>query len=244
MTDNAPTTTLDRRPISILLVDDQSLLREGLRTLLELHADLRIAGEAGDGIVAETLVERLRPDVVLMDLRMPRRDGVEATRRIVERWPDVQVLVLTTFDEDELVFRSIEAGAAGYLLKDVGSDALADAVRAAHRGESPLQPSVARKVLGRLRASPQSRDQASISSRPTRDAPAGGQPPRDQAEPLTQRERDLLRLLGAGATNREIAERLGLTDGTVKNYVSTLLGKTGLRDRTQLAVWAIRQGLT
>ncbi|HZO31716.1 MAG TPA: response regulator transcription factor [Chloroflexota bacterium] len=243
MTDNAPTTTPDRRPISILLVDDQSLLREGLRTLLELHADLRIAGEAGDGIVAETLVERLRPDVVLMDLRMPRRDGVEATRRIVERWPDVQVLVLTTFDEDELVFRSIEAGAAGYLLKDVGSDALADAVRAAHRGESPLQPSVARKVLGRLRASPPSRDQAPIGSREAGEAAPGSQPPRDQAEPLTQRERDLLRLLGAGATNREIAERLGLTDGTVKNYVSTLLGKTGLRDRTQLAVWAIHHGL-
>src|SRR5207249_3820276 len=101
---------------------------------------------------AEALVERLRPDVVLMDLRMPRRDGVEATRRVVSRWPDVQVLVLTTFDDDELVFRSIEAGAAGYLLKDVGSDALAEAVRAASRGESPIQPSVARKLLGRLRA--------------------------------------------------------------------------------------------
>src|SRR5688572_24954425 len=141
MTDASPGMMDERRPISILLVDDQSLLREGLRTLLELHPDLHIVGEAGDGILAETLVERLRPDVVLMDLRMPRRDGVAATRRIVEQWPSVQVLVLTTFDEDELVFRSVEAGAAGYLLKDVGSDALADAVRAAYRGESPLQPS-------------------------------------------------------------------------------------------------------
>src|SRR5947207_2352712 len=111
------------RPISVLLVDDQSLLREGLRTLLELQPDLRIVGEAGDGIAAELLVERLRPDVVLMDLRMPRRDGVEATARIVDRWPTIQVLVLTTFDDDELVFRAIDAGAAGYLLKDVGSDA-------------------------------------------------------------------------------------------------------------------------
>src|SRR5581483_853470 len=146
MTDDVTMPGLDRRSISIVLVDDQSLLREGLRTLLELHPDLHIVGEAGDGIAAEALVERLRPDVVLMDLRMPRRDGVEATRRIVGRWPSVQVLVLTTFDEDELVFRSIEAGAAGYLLKDVGSDALAEAVRSAHRGESPLQPSVARKL--------------------------------------------------------------------------------------------------
>lgn len=159
MTADTPITPPDRRPISILLVDDQSLLREGLRTLLELHPDLRIVGEAGDGIVAEALVERLSPDVVLMDLRMPHRDGVEATRRIVERSPTVQVLVLTTFDDDELVFRSVEAGAAGYLLKDVGSDALANAIRAAHRGESPLQPSVARKLLGRLRASTPSPDQ-------------------------------------------------------------------------------------
>lgn len=218
------------RPISVLLVDDQSLLREGLRTLLELQPDLRIVGEAGDGVMAEALVERLQPDVVLMDLRMPRRDGVEATRRIVKRWPAVQVLVLTTFDEDELVFRSIEAGAAGYLLKDVGSDALATAVRAANRGESPIQPSVARKLLGRLRATGQHGSRANTLD----DA---------SVEPLTERERDVLRLLGAGATNREIAENLSLTDGTVKNYVSALLGKTGLHDRTQLAVWAIHQGL-
>ena len=240
-----PSSGMDEcRPISILLVDDQSLLREGLRTLLELQPDLRIVGEAGDGIVAESLVERLRPDVVLMDLRMPRRDGVEATRRIVGRWPGVQVLVLTTFDEDELVFRSIDAGAAGYLLKDVGSDALAEAIRVAHRGESPLQPSVARKLLSRLRASSQGRDQPRIDSREARDAAPDGRSPRDQTEPLTHRELDVLRLLGAGATNHEIAQRLSLTDGTVKNYVSILLGKTGLRDRTQLAVWTIRQGLT
>ena len=244
MTVDTPETSDGHGSISILLVDDQSLLREGLRTLLELHPDLRIVGEAGDGEVAEALVERLNPDVVLMDLRMPRRDGVEATRRIVARWPNVQVLVLTTFDEDELVFRSIEAGAAGYLLKDVGSDSLADAIRAARRGESPLQPSVARKLLTRLRASPPGRDQPRIASRESSNAAPDGRPSPVSAESLTQRELDVLRLLGAGATNHEIAQHLSLTDGTVKNYVSTLLGKTGLRDRTQLAVWTIRQGLT
>jgi len=237
MTINSACAINESRPISILLVDDQSLLREGLRTLLELQPDLRIVGEAGDGIVAEALVERLRPDVVLMDLRMPRRDGVEATRLIARRWPTVQVLVLTTFDEDELVFRSIEAGAAGYLLKDVGSDALAEAVRAASRGESPIQPSVARKLLGRLRGTnddgepPRAQDAAGV----TETSISG-------ADLFTPRDLDVLRLLAAGDTNREIAEHLCLTDGTVKNYVSTLLSKTNLHDRTQLAIWAIRHG--
>src|SRR5712691_9286933 len=143
--------------IRVLLVDDQRLMREGLRTLLELHRDIRVVGEAGDGEQAEQLTAELQPRVVLMDLRMPRVDGVSATLRIKRRWPDVQVLVLTTFDDDDLVFRSIEAGASGYLLKDVGSDALAEAVRAASRGDAPLQPGVARKVLARLRASAWSR---------------------------------------------------------------------------------------
>jgi DNA-binding NarL/FixJ family response regulator len=164
-----------------------------------------------------------------MDLRMPRRDGVEATRRITSRWPQVQVLVLTTYDDDDLVFQSIEAGASGYLLKDVGGDALAEAVRAAGRGESPLQPSVARKVLRRLRLN--------------RLQPAGPEPSAPEEAALTGREMEVLGLLGTGATNREIAERLALTEGTVKNYISSLLAKTGLRDRTQAALYAVRRGL-
>jgi DNA-binding NarL/FixJ family response regulator len=215
--------------IAVLLVDDQRLLREGLRTLLELHADLRVVGEAGDGEAAEALVEQLRPRVVLMDLRMPRRDGVTATRRITTRWPDVRVLVLTTYDDDELVFRSIDAGASGYLLKDVGSDGLAEAVRAAARGDAPLQPAIARKVLARLRAGGAGR--AIVAE------------PLPLVEPLTGRELDVLRLLGTGATNRDIAEQLALTEGTVKNYISSVLAKTGLRDRTQAALLAVRHGL-
>src|SRR5712692_1072509 len=212
--------------ISILVVDDQSLLREGLKTLLELHSDLRVVGEAGNGDDAERLVERLQPKIVLMDLRMPRCDGVTATRRIVERWPGIHVLVLTTYDDDELVFQSIEAGASGYLLKDVGSDALAEAIRATNRGDSPLQPSIARKVLRRLRSS------------------APPVEPLPEVEPLTRRELDVLRQLGAGATNRQIADTLALSEGTVKNYISTILAKTGLRDRTQAALYAVRHGLT
>jgi DNA-binding NarL/FixJ family response regulator len=213
-------------PIRLLLVDDQQLMREGLRTLLELHPDLCVVGEASDGVAAEHEVERLRPRVALMDLRMPHRDGVTTTRRLTARFPDLRVLVLTTYDDDELVFDAIEAGAAGYLLKDVGSDALADAIRAAARGESPLQPSVARKVLLRLRGKPITPAELPVVR-----------------EELSPRELDVLRRLGHGATNREIADDLSLTEGTVKNYISSILAKTGLHDRTQAAVFAVRSGL-
>ena len=221
--------------IRVLLVDDQRLMREGLRTLLELHQDIRVVGEAGDGTEAERFIKlqqaELQPQVVLMDLRMPRMDGVTATGRIKAHWPEIQILVLTTFDDDELVFRSIEAGASGYLLKDVGADALAEAVRAASRGEAPLQPSVARKILSRLRS------------------PASGAAAPREAEPLvleslSERELAVLRLLGRGAGNREIAEALALTEGTVKNYISAILAKTGLHDRTQAALYAVRHNLT
>jgi DNA-binding NarL/FixJ family response regulator len=215
--------------VRVLLVDDQRLMREGLRTLLELHHDLHVVGEAGDGIEAERRVAELQPNVVLMDLRMPRLDGVTATQRIKLRWPDVQILVLTTFDEDELVFRSIEAGASGYLLKDVGSDVLADAVRAASRGEAPLEPSVARKILGKLRSGG-----GSARSPVTEGLPN---------ESLSERELDILRLLGHGASNRQIAASLALTEGTVKNYISAILAKTGLHDRTQAALFAVRHNL-
>jgi len=221
----------DKDVVRILLVDDQRLMREGLRTLLELHDGLCVVGEAGDGIQAEALIELLRPRVVLMDLRMPRRDGVEATRQIMARWPEVAVLVLTTYDDDESVFQSIEAGAAGYLLKDVGSDALAEAVRAASRGESPLQPAIASKVLKHLQ-NQRVRNPLSL----IRELP--------DIEQLSVREIEVLRLLGTGASNREIAERLSLTEGTVKNYISAILTKTGFRDRTNAALFAVRHGLT
>jgi DNA-binding NarL/FixJ family response regulator len=221
--------------IRVLLVDDQRLMREGLRTLLELHADMHVVGEAADGVEAELFIKAraaadLQPQVVLMDLRMPRLDGVGATARIKRQWPTIQVLVLTTFDDDDLVFRSIDAGASGYLLKDVGSDALADAVRSASRGDAPLQPSVARKILSRLRT-PAPLAEAAPATLPL-------------TESLSDRELAVLRLLGRGAANREIAEALALTEGTVKNYISAILAKTGMHDRTQAALYAVRHNLT
>jgi DNA-binding NarL/FixJ family response regulator len=160
---------------------------------------------------------------------MSRCDGVTATRCVTARWQHVQVLVLTTYDDDDLVFAALSSSAAGYLLKDVGSEALAEAVRAAARGESPLQPSIARKILQQLRAG--------------RRLPLTPAQPGTLVEPLTPRELEILRLLGTGASNREIAARLSLTEGRVKNYVSTILAKTCLRDRTQAALLAVRLGL-
>jgi DNA-binding NarL/FixJ family response regulator len=214
-------------PIRILLVDDQRLMREGLRILLELESGLEIVGEAGDGQAGLDAYEALQPDVVLMDVRMPGMDGVEATWRLRERWPDARVVILTTFDDDEYVFEGLRAGAMGYLLKDVSGHDLAEAVRTVAAGGVLIEPSVARKVVAEFaRVAP-----------PARAADAG------LAEPLTEREREILELLALGLNNREIADRLGLASGTVKNYVTTILQKLGVRDRTQAAIRARELGL-
>jgi DNA-binding NarL/FixJ family response regulator len=214
-------------PIRILLVDDQRLMREGLRILLELEPDLEIVGEAGDGQAGLDAYEALQPDVVLMDVRMPGMDGVEATWRLRERWPDARVVILTTFDDDEYVFEGLRAGAMGYLLKDVSGHDLAEAVRTVAAGGVLIQPSVARKVVAEFaRVAP-----------PARAVDAG------LAEPLSEREQEILELLALGLNNREIADRLSLAPGTVKNYVTTILQKLGVRDRTQAAIRARELGL-
>src|SRR5438309_459007 len=192
-------------PIKILLVDDQPLFREGLRTLLSVIADLEVIGEAGNGEEAIRLARKLAPGVVLMDLQMPVLDGVEATRRLHAELPDCRVIVLTTFDDDELVFDGLRAGAVGYLLKDVSSEKLSEAIRAAARGESFLQPSVAAKVVAEFaRLSNKRESRLSTSS---------------LVEQLTHRELEVLALIATGANNREIAEALFLAEGTVKNHV-------------------------
>ncbi len=214
-------------PIRILLVDDQRLMREGLRTLFELEPDLDVVGEAGDGEEALLAYERLQPDVTLMDIRMPGMDGVEATRRLRERWPGARVVILTTFDDDEFVFEGLRAGALGYLLKDVSGGELAEAVRKVMRGGALIEPSVARKVVAEF----------ARLAMPARGMEAG------LPEPLSEREREVLGLLARGLTNREIANQLHLAEGTVKNYVTNILGKIGARDRTQAALRAQELGL-
>jgi DNA-binding NarL/FixJ family response regulator len=204
------------------VVDDQALFREALTTLLEVREGVDVVGEAADGQAALEQAAALRPDVVLMDLHMPRLDGIAATRRLRAEQPDVRVLALTTFDDDEDVFAALRAGALGYLLKDVSSDRLVEALHAAARGESVLQPSVAAKVVARF-------------ARLTDDAPRRPQP---LVVPLSDRELDVLRLLAGGCSNREIAAELFLAEGTVKNHVTTVLGKLGVRDRTQAALRA------
>jgi len=213
--------------IRILLVDDQRLIREGLRVLLELEPGLEVVGEAGDGKEALEAYAALQPDVVLMDVRMPGMDGVEATRRLRERWPEARIIILTTFDDDAYVFEGLRAGALGYLLKDVSGNELAKAVRTAAAGGAPLSPSVARKVVAAF----------------SRLSPPARPPDEGLPEPLSEREKEVLRLLAQGLTNREIARRLVLAEGTVKNYVTTILQKLGVRDRTQAALRARQMGL-
>src|SRR5947209_501054 len=213
------------KPIKILLVDDQPLFREGLRTLLSVQADFAVVGEAGNGAEAIRLARLLQPAVVLMDLQMPVLDGAAATRRLRAELPECRVIVLTTFDDDEKVFDGLRAGAVGYLLKDAPSEKLAEAIRVAARGESFLQPSVAAKVVAEF---------ARL---------AGGAVAHALVEPLSAREREVLRLIARGASNREIAGALFLAEGTVKNHVTNILGKLGVRDRTQAALKAKDIGL-
>jgi DNA-binding NarL/FixJ family response regulator len=210
---------------SVLVVDDQELVRMGFRLILE-RAGFVVVGEAGDGVDAVTAVRELRPDVVLMDIRMPRLDGVEATRRIMAGVGTLpKVLVLTTFDLDEYVYAAVRAGASGFLLKDVSPEDLVHAVRVVARGESMLAPSLIARLLDQFTA-----------------RPPAGRPPAELAE-LTERELEVTRLVARGLSNAEIGARLFLSEATVKTYVSRLLAKLGLRDRVQVAVLAYETGV-
>jgi DNA-binding NarL/FixJ family response regulator len=208
----------------VLLVDDQELVRAGFRLILE-NAGIEVAGEAGDGLEALEVAQRCRPDVVLMDIRMPRLDGIEATSRLVASDPTVKVLALTTFDLDEYVYAAIRAGASGFLLKDVKPSDLVHAVEVVARGDALLAPAVTRRLLDRFAR-----------------APVPGELPSDLAA-LPARELEVLREVATGASNTEIAGRLFLSEATVKTYVSRLLGRFDLRDRVQLAVLAYESGL-
>lgn len=212
--------------IKILLADDQALFRDGLRVLLSTQPDFEVVGEAGTGEEALRLAARLRPDIVLMDMRMPVLGGVEATRRLRETQPHCRVIVLTTFDEDELVFEGLRAGAVGYLLKAVSTPRLLEAIRTVARGESILEPSVTAKVVAEF----------------TRLANRVSQP-QAVVNPLSEREMEVLRLVVTGATNRQIAATLFIAEGTVRNHLTNILAKLEVGDRTQAAVKAKELGL-
>ncbi|WP_295619415.1 response regulator transcription factor [Chamaesiphon sp. GL140_3_metabinner_50] len=205
--------------IDILLVDDQNLIRQGLKALLELETDLRVVGEAENGAIAIESVKALQPNVVLMDIRMPVMDGVTATKEICQQFPHVNILVLTTFDDDTYVSAAIEYGAKGYLLKDTPSEEIAAAIRAVDRGYTHLAPGMLAKAMSR---------QAEHQIAPL--------PPALQE--LTPRELEVLKLIAKGANNREIAQILYISEGTVKNHVTNLLNRLNLRDRTQAAIFA------
>lgn len=214
--------------IKILIVDDQSLFREALRTLLCAFSDFEIVGDAANGEEALRMVLQSSPDVVLMDLRMPIMDGVEATRRIMQLNKSAKVIVLTTFDDDENVFEAIRAGAVGYLLKDVSSEKLTEAIRAANQGEYFLLPSITAKVVSEF----------SRISRPTPKNIEKFMP-----DPLSPREIEIIRLVATGASNKEIADKLVISEGTVKNHLSSILSKLNVRDRMQAVLKAKELGI-
>jgi NarL family two-component system response regulator LiaR len=210
--------------ITVLIVDDHQVVRQGLHTFLDLSDDIAVVGEAVDGQMAVEMAQQLEPEVILMDLVMPRLDGIGAIRQIKSLGLRSKVIALTSFTEDDKVFPAIQAGASSYLLKDVTPDVLVEAIRAAHRGEARLHPDIVRKLMEQV----------------ARQAPTG------QADPvagLTQRERQVIRLVAQGKNNREIAETLVISEKTAKAHVSNILGKLGLEDRTQMAIHAIRNGL-
>jgi NarL family two-component system response regulator LiaR len=211
------------KAIRVLITDDHEVVRKGIRAFLSTTAEVEIVGEAADGEAAVRLATSLQPDVILMDLVMPEVDGIEAVRRIRAERPDARIVVLTSFATDEQIFPAIKAGALGYLLKDSTANDLLEAIRQAHRGESSLHPTIARKVLQELARPPQ-------------------QPP--TADPLTEREVEVLRLVAQGLSNQHIATALVVGEGTVRTHVSSILGKLHLASRTQAALYALRHGLT
>jgi DNA-binding NarL/FixJ family response regulator len=210
--------------IKVMIADDHKMFRQGLRMLFEMEPDIKIVGEARDGIEAEQLAESLRPDVILMDINMPGLDGMEATRRILKTRPDAAIIILTMFREDEHVFQAIRAGAHGYVLKDADSNEVMKAVRAVAAGESVLDTAMTAKVFNQFK----------VMSELTE---------KTNAEGLTERELEILSLIAQGSSNREIGDRLFLSEKTIKNYITSIFQKLQTNDRTQAAVYAIQHGL-
>jgi DNA-binding NarL/FixJ family response regulator len=212
-------------PVGVLIVDDDKLMRAGLRAVLSSDEGIEVVGEAGDGRAAIDSARRLAPDVVLMDVRMPEMDGITATREVLEAAPDCRVVIVTTFEEDDYVFGGLAAGASGFLLKRTGPEELIAAIHTVAGGEALLSPSVTRRVIERMAREP------------------GVEPQEARLEELTDREREVLELIAAGLTNAEIAERLVIEESTVKTHVKRVLMKLDLRDRVQAVIFAYENGV-
>lgn len=225
-------------PVRVLIVDDQHLLREGIASLLGLQPSLEVVGTAPNGQVALSKTQELKPDVILMDVRMPVMDGVTATRLIKQQVPACQILMLTTFDDEEFVVEALKAGASGYLLKSIPEDDLAQAVIAVYKGIYQLDPTVALKVVASLGKSGEGgQRQLNVP----RNSPNGTESP--LSDKLTERELEVLQLICQGFSNSEIARKLSISDGTVKNHISSILARLGLRDRIQAIIYARENGL-
>ena len=214
----------EKQPIQVLIVDDHAIVRDGIRSLLSTIPDMEVAGEAANGSQAVSLFNRLQPDIVLMDLVMPEMDGIQAIEQIIAPNPEARILVLTSFATDDKIFPALKAGACGYLLKDSDSEELVRSIREVQRGESSIDPKIARKLL------------REISDPPP-------QAPPSEVDPLTVRELEVLKLVAQGKSNQEIAQQLVISEGTVRAHVSNILVKLHLASRTQATLYALRQGL-
>jgi DNA-binding NarL/FixJ family response regulator len=213
--------------IKVMIADDQRLMREGLKTILDLEQDLTIVQLAENGKDALEKMADAKPDVILMDIRMPVMDGVECTRIIKQQYPGVKVIILTTFDDDEYIIEALKNGAAGYILKDLSSEKLISAIRDAYKGNSIMQPEIAAKVISLITGTAKEQAHNNAAAEPK------------YTEELTDREKDVLRLVGKGMSNTEIAKNLYISEGTVKNYISNLYSKLEVNDRSKLTIYAI-----
>ncbi|MDN3649493.1 response regulator transcription factor [Reinekea marina] len=218
-----------KQTINVMLVDDQNLVRQGIKSLLKLAGHINIVGEASDGQEAIETVEQLAPDVILMDIRMPRLDGIEALKALKEQGNETPVIILTTFDDHELVLNGIRAGARGFLLKDVSLESLVEAIDAVSRGETLIQPAVTERVIKGF-TELQSNGESKVEKEPVQD-------------PLTSREIEILRLMAGGYSNKEISRAIFKSEGTIKNHVSNILAKLGVRDRTRAVLKALELGV-
>ena len=214
--------------IKVLIADDQELIRQSLQIVLGIREEISVIGTAGNGNEVIRLVQKEKPDVILMDVRMPEMDGVQCTRMIKERYPQIKIIILTTFDDDEFVFSALKYGASGYLLKGISMDELEKAIRNVHQGGAMINPGIASKVVELFSEMAQSNYDIMIEA--------------ENVDELTDGEWEIIKLIGRGMSNKEIAKAISLSEGTVRNYLSSILNKLNLRDRTQLAIWEVQSG--